>query len=76
MSSECVSGKCVSSESLPPTLQAHVMLQKEMQVVKTGMGHKELTLAEYSAIWEECYKEVLYVPSQNRYTRASMARNT
>lgn len=38
------------------------------------MGHKELTEAEYSSIWEECYREVLYVPSQNRYTRASMAR--
>jgi len=38
-------------------------------VVKEGMGHKELTAAEYSAIWEECYKEVLYVPAQNKYTR-------
>lgn len=45
-----------------------------MGVVKEGMGHKELSLAEYSSIWEECYREVLYVPSQNRYTRASMAR--
>lgn len=45
-----------------------------MKVVKAGMGHKELTESEYSSIWEECYKEVLYVPSQNRYTRASMAR--
>ena len=45
-----------------------------MGVVKDGMGHKELSLAEYSSIWEECYQEVLYVPSQNRYTRASMAR--
>lgn len=40
-----------------------------MVVVKDGMGHKELTPAEYASIWEECYKEVLYVPAQNRYTR-------
>ena len=56
-------------------LQAHQLLEKEMQVVKEGMGHKELTLEEYGSIWEECYREVLYVPSQNRYTRASMASN-
>ena len=42
-------------------------------MVKEGMGHKELTLEEYCSIWEECYREVLYVPSQKRYTRASMA---
>ncbi len=42
-----------------------------MGVVKEGMGHKELTAAEYTAIWEECYKEVLYMPGQNRYTRYS-----
>lgn len=56
-------------------LQAHQLLEREMQVVKEGMGHKELTLEEYGSIWEECYREVLYVPSQNRYTRASMASN-
>lgn len=53
--------------------EARSSLEHEMGVVKEGMGHKELSLAEYSSIWEECYKEVLYVPSQNRYTRASMA---
>ena len=42
-----------------------------MLVVKEGMGHKELTPAEYAAVWEECYREVLYVPSQNRYTRSA-----
>ena len=56
--------------------QADALLQEEMQVVKTGMGHKELTGAEYGSIWEECYREVVYVPSQSRYTRASLARYT
>ena len=55
-------------------VQADALLQQEMQVVKGGMGHKELSGSEYSSIWEECYREVLYVPSQNRYTRASLAR--
>ena len=55
--------------------KAQELLQQEMQVVKGGMGHKELSESEYNAIWEECYKEVLYIPSQNRYTRASMARS-
>ena len=71
----------VSGHQLEPNIhqvslcvQAHSSLEQEMGVVKEGMGHKELSLAEYSSIWEECYKEVLYVPSQNRYTRASMAR--
>ena len=50
-------------------IQAHDLLEQEMLIVKEGMGHKELTLAEYGSIWEECYREVLYVPSQNRYTR-------
>lgn len=56
------------------SLQADALLQQEMGVVKAGMGHKELTGAEYSSIWEECYREVVYVPSQSRYTRASLAR--
>lgn len=54
-------------------LQTKVVLEAEMFVVKEGMGHKELTAAEYASIWEECYKEVLYVPAQNRYTRLVIA---
>jgi len=53
----------VRENAFPP--QAHQLLEREMQVVKEGMGHKELTLEEYGSIWEECYREVLYVPSEN-----------
>lgn len=53
--------------------KAENLLSAEVELVREGMGHKELTVDEYSRVWEECYKEVLYVPSQNRYTRASMA---
>ncbi len=59
----------------PPSLQAQTLLQQDMHVVKEGMGHKDLSLDEYTSIWEECYREVLYVPGQNRYTWASMASN-
>ena len=46
-----------------------------MEEVKEGMGHGEISPQVYSQVWEECYQEVLFIPSQNRYTRASMASN-
>lgn len=53
--------------------QAHEMLEKEMQVVKEGMGHGELSAESYAQVWEECYSQVLFLPGQNRYTRANLA---
>ncbi|XP_076014876.1 cell division cycle 5-like protein [Genypterus blacodes] len=53
--------------------QAKVMLAAEMEVVKAGMGHGDLSMEAYSQVWEECYGQVLYLPAQNRYTRASLA---
>ncbi|XP_071957167.1 cell division cycle 5-like protein [Antedon mediterranea] len=52
---------------------AKELLKKEMEVVKNGMGHGDLTLDTYSQVWEECNKQVLFLPSQNRYTRANLA---
>ena len=49
------------------------MLQNEMAVVKQGMGHGELTIEAYSQVWEECLAQVLFLPVQSRYTRASLA---
>lgn len=49
-------------------LQADALLSEEMAVVKNAMGHFDLTEDSYSKIWEECYHEVLFLPSQNRYT--------
>ena len=43
-----------------------------MEVVREGMGHGEIQPEAYAQVWEECYNEVLFIPSQNRYTRASM----
>lgn len=53
--------------------QAEDLLKKEMKVVKTGMAHGDLSLENYSHVWQECLSQVLYLPSQNRYTRANLA---
>ncbi|OWR55587.1 cell division cycle 5-like protein [Danaus plexippus] len=48
-------------------------LNKEMEVVKAGMGHGDLGLEAYTTVWEECLAQVLFLPGQNRYTRANLA---
>lgn len=52
---------------------ASSLLEEEMKVVKQGMGHGDLSLESYSQVWQECLSQVLYLPSQNRYTRANLA---
>ena len=44
-----------------------------MQTVKERMGHGDLSLDAYSQVWDQCYAQVLFIPSQNRFTRASLA---
>lgn len=44
-----------------------------MQIVKDRMGHGDLSLDAYSQVWDQCYAQVLFIPSQNRFTRASLA---
>ncbi|KOB79294.1 Cell division control protein, partial [Operophtera brumata] len=44
---------------------AKLELKKEMDVVKSGMGHGELSM--------DAYTQVLFLPGQNRYTRANLA---
>jgi len=52
---------------------ASMLLKSEMHIVKNGMAHGDLSLESYSQVWQECLSQVLYLPSQNRYTRASLA---
>ncbi|KAG8580011.1 hypothetical protein GDO81_007081 [Engystomops pustulosus] len=52
---------------------AEELLQQEMERVKQGMGHGDLSLDAYNQVWEECYSQVLYLPGQGRYTRANLA---
>ncbi|KAM4772239.1 cell division cycle 5-like protein [Rhinophrynus dorsalis] len=60
----------ISEEDLK---NAEELLQQEMEVVKQGMGHGDLSLDSYNQVWEECYSQVLYLPGQGRYTRANLA---
>ncbi|CAG0900332.1 unnamed protein product [Cyprideis torosa] len=53
--------------------QAQELLEKEMQTVKKGMGHGDLSLEAYTQVWEECLSQVLFLPTQGRYTRANLA---
>lgn len=52
---------------------AKTMLSHEMDIVKQGMGHGDLSLDSYTQVWEECLGQVLFLPNQNRYTRANLA---
>merc|ERR1712025_190953 len=53
--------------------EAAAMLEKEMEVVSSGMQHGDLSLDAYAQVWEECLAQVLYLPGQQRYTRANLA---
>lgn len=52
---------------------AQNMLQHEMDIVKRGMNHGDLSIDAYTQVWEECLDQVLFLPNQNRYTRANLA---
>ncbi|XP_039278089.1 cell division cycle 5-like protein [Nilaparvata lugens] len=53
--------------------RAEEMLKKEMEVVKQGMSHGELSLESFSQVWDECFSHVLFLANQNRYTRVRLA---
>ncbi|CAB4024953.1 cell division cycle 5, partial [Paramuricea clavata] len=52
---------------------AKKLLVKEMEYVKQRIGHGDLPLESYSKVWNECYAQVMFLPSQKRYTRAALA---
>lgn len=39
---------------------AKEMLKQEMEVVKQGMGHGDLSLEAYTQVWTECLAQVLH----------------
>lgn len=41
------------------------MLAAEMEVVKAGMGHGDLSMEAYTQVWEECYGQVNIPLDQN-----------
>lgn len=52
---------------------AKKLLIDEMGTVKDGMAHGELSLDSYTTVWEECLSQILYLETQKRYTRATLA---
>ncbi|ODM92351.1 Cell division cycle 5-like protein [Orchesella cincta] len=52
--------------------QAKQLLEVEMEVVKKGMGH-ELSFQMYEKVWDECLSQMLFLPTQNKFTRVSLA---
>jgi len=52
---------------------ARALLDSEMNLVKKTMGHGEINVDVYSKVWDECYSQVLFLPSKNRFTRANAA---
>lgn len=54
-------------------IEAKSMIEQEMEVVREGMRHDPLTVPEYTKVWEECHPQLLYLPSDKRYTRAVTA---
>jgi pre-mRNA-splicing factor CDC5/CEF1 len=53
--------------------EAQSLLEKEMAFVKAKMNHGEITDDSYRQVWEQCFSQVLFLPSQQRYTRANLA---
>ncbi|XP_046667969.1 cell division cycle 5-like protein [Homalodisca vitripennis] len=53
--------------------KAEELLKKEMDTVKQGMGHGDLSIESFTQVWEECLGQVLFLANQNRYTRANLA---
>ncbi|KAI6645934.1 Cell division cycle 5-like protein [Oopsacas minuta] len=54
-------------------LDAARLIREEEHVVREAMEHGDISQEGYIDVWEDCFKQVLYLPSQNKYTRASMA---
>lgn len=52
---------------------AREVLADEMEFVKSKMAHGDLPIESYTKVWEECYAQVLFLPTQQRYTRAALA---
>lgn len=60
----------------PQLKESARMLAEEMQHVKKQMAYDDMSLHEYNQIWEQCYSQVLYLPSHKRFTRANLASKT
>lgn len=53
--------------------KASEVLKQEMDYVKQRMGHGDMSLDTYCQVWDQCYAQVLFIPSVKRFTRATLA---
>lgn len=51
---------------------ARQVLQDEMTLVKETIGHGDVSLQTYDAVWEECNAQILYLPNEKRFTRSNI----
>ncbi|OQR67819.1 cell division cycle 5 protein [Tropilaelaps mercedesae] len=52
--------------------KARAIVADEMELVGKAMGHGNISDEVFGQVWQECLAQVLYLPSQNRYTRANL----
>merc|ERR1739847_3053 len=52
---------------------ARELLSEEIVYVKERMGHGDIPEEVFTKVWDECYGQLLYLPNQQRYTRAALA---
>ncbi|XP_051173244.1 cell division cycle 5-like protein [Leptopilina boulardi] len=51
---------------------AKKLIENEMNIVRKGMDHGDISLEAYCTVWEECLSQILYLEPQKRYTRATL----
>ncbi|KAL5960739.1 Cell division cycle 5-like protein [Taenia solium] len=52
--------------------QAAAAIEAETVVVRSAMGHGEVSGEAYARVWEECLAQVLHLPQHHRFTRANL----
>ncbi|KAL4447677.1 hypothetical protein ABPG75_004896 [Micractinium tetrahymenae] len=52
---------------------ASQLLRSEAEFVRKAMSHGDLGPADYAAAWEAVARDIIYIPAQQRYTRAASA---
>eukprot|EP00899_Mesostigma_viride_P002879 jgi/Mesvir1/12592/Mv02451-RA.1 len=53
--------------------QARDLIREESAMLRVAMGHDGADASEYRAAWDACAEELLFLPSLQRYGRASTA---
>ena len=70
----------MSQEAIVPIVKAPKssweILKAETASVRASMGHDNVTDEEYAEAWTNAQRDFIYIPSQQRYTRAASATNS